>query len=368
MVFGIGLRFFRYWLDFPIWGDEASLALNLRARDYLGLLRELDHFQVAPPLFLWMEKAILSLGGTSVLALRFMPLLAGIAGLLLFWRLARYCLAPSAAVLAAGLLAVSRWPIELAATVKPYSFDLFLAVTLIFLAIRYSRHGGTVYLACATFLIPFAVWLSYPVAFVAGSVSLALLSTIVTRGSSSSRAWFVSFNILLAAAFLGLLFVVHIGGNPTAPGELDAYMHGFWRHGFPHGGPFASLWSGIRVHFGKMFSYPVEFNGGGLIGLGLLLLGAWTFWRGGQRMLLALCLLPFALHFVAAIMHRYPYGMHPRLEQHLLPGFCLLAATGCHEAIQLLAGRIAVQFRLMNAVIIGLILVGIKGALNDMRR
>src|SRR5262249_55409408 len=35
-----------------------------------------------------------------------------------------------------------------------------------------------------------------------------------------------------------------------------------------------------------------------------------------------------ALNLVAATLHRYPYGEHARLTQHLTPGVCILAGLG----------------------------------------
>ena len=43
---------------------------------------------------------------------------------------------------------------------------------------------------------------------------------------------------------------------------------------------------------------------------------------------LALAALPFALTFVAAAMHRYPYGLSARTSQYVAPIICLLAGLG----------------------------------------
>src|SRR5204862_8015489 len=124
-------------------------------------------------------KALSDWAGPSELSLRLAPLLAGVGGLALFGRLARECLSPPAAVLAASQLAVSWWPIELASSIKPYSLDLFLAVLLLFLAHRsLDRPRRTAALAAAALLGPVAVCLSYPAVFVAGAVSLVLLPVV----------------------------------------------------------------------------------------------------------------------------------------------------------------------------------------------
>src|SRR5262245_42200139 len=137
LLLGVAARLLRYALRFPIWGDEAFIGLSLLDRDSLALTRQPECRQVAPLLFLWAGRAAVQFLGTSECALRLVPLLAGLGGLLLFWCLARQALSPLAATFAIGLLAVSRWPVTMSANLKPYSLDLFVAVALLLPAARY---------------------------------------------------------------------------------------------------------------------------------------------------------------------------------------------------------------------------------------
>jgi hypothetical protein len=357
-------RLVRYGLNFPIWIDEANLALNFAERDYQGLLRQLNHQQVAPLLFLWTEKAVWQWAGPSEWLLRLVPLLAGIGALVLFWKLARACLPPASAVLAVGILAVSGWPIELACSIKPYAVDLFVAVLLLWLTVHALRRPGRPsWLVGLAVLAPFAVCLSYPAVFVAGAVSLVLAPRVYRR-SWAARGWFVAFNVLLVAGFLAHLRFVGREG-PADPPDVDGYMKAFWHHGFPHGGLWRSAWWVVRVHVGRMFSYPVELNGGGLLGLIFVLLGVRALLREGRRPLLLLCLVPFALHLLAAFLHRYPYGMSPRLEQHLVPSFCVLAGSGWAGLIASRTAAPRLQARLLLASVAGIVLIGLAEAVAD---
>ena len=130
LLLGVAWRAFRYLLQFPIWGDEAFVCLNLLDRDYLGLTRPLRFVQVAPVLFLWSELAAYRLLGGSELALRLLPFLAGLGSLFLLWRFVRTTLTPAAGTLALGFLAVAYYPVRHACEVKPYAFDLFFALAL----------------------------------------------------------------------------------------------------------------------------------------------------------------------------------------------------------------------------------------------
>ena len=110
---GVIGRLVRYFLQFPIWGDEAFICFNLLDRDFAGLTRSLEYGQVAPVLFLWVELVFTRLLGISELAMRLPPFLAGLAALGLFWRLASSILSPLAVLFAVGLLAAARWPITM---------------------------------------------------------------------------------------------------------------------------------------------------------------------------------------------------------------------------------------------------------------
>jgi hypothetical protein len=398
LLFGIALRLLVFGLDLPVWRDEASLSFNFLEWDYRRLLGELNNRQIAPLWFLWIEKTVCLLAGPSAYWLRLVPLLAGVGGLVLFWRLAQTVLSPIAVAFAVGLLAVSWPPIELASTIKPYAIDLFVSVLLLHLAVLYLRRSelrqsdlrqsalrgsdvrgsdvrqtdlrqaeGKKFLILLTLVAPLAVGVSYPSVFVAGAVSL-VLAPVVRRKGWGDRGWFLAFNALLLTAFLAHLLLVGRPIDPARPSELNAYMKQYWSHGFPHGGPGAWLWWTIRVHFASLFSYPADFMGSSLIGLGLLVLGVRALVRQGQRPVVFLCLLPFALHLLAALLQRYPYGAHPRLEQDLLPGFCLLAGAGLASLIQQLAKTPAGQARWLVATTAGLVVVGLYVAVSFWRQ
>ncbi len=363
LMLGVACRLYVYLLAFPIWRDEAALALNFVSRDFHGLLDELDNFQVAPLLFLWIEKAVYQCLGGSAALLRLLPLLAGVAGLELFWRLARRCLTPLPAALAVGFLAVAQSPIQLASMVKPYSLDLFAATLLLTLAVRYLRTPDRIgALAALTLLIPVIVTASYPAIFVSGAVSMVLLPVAWRRGG---RGWYIAFNVLCGASFAAhVRFVGHAGHDPTLP-TVQAYMADFWKGGFPPHEPLTALHWLIRCHTGHLFSYPLAFNGGGLLGLLLAVFGGRALYRQRQLGLLGLCLLPFVLNFVAAVLHRYPYAGDQRLEQHLVPSLCLLLGSGGAELIRKLPAGADGRRRWAMAAAGLLVLIALAGAVTD---
>ena len=104
---GLGLlvRLVRYLVVYPIWHDEAFVAVNFLNRGYLDLLRPLDYYQVCPFLFLWIELTVVRIFGFSESALRLFPAICGLASVLLFRHLAARLLRGIPLLLAVGVFA-----------------------------------------------------------------------------------------------------------------------------------------------------------------------------------------------------------------------------------------------------------------------
>jgi len=128
LAVGIGLRVVRFADRRPLWLDEALLALNIFRRHPLGYLHPLDDNQISPLGFLWGEWIVTELAGNGEKALRFLPLVAAIAALIAFARLARRILEPWAAFLATALASLSPLLIYYSAEVKSYGFDWLGAI------------------------------------------------------------------------------------------------------------------------------------------------------------------------------------------------------------------------------------------------
>ena len=347
LLLGLTVRLVLYLLCHPLFMDEAFLTLNLLDRDYMGLTNQLDRMQVAPVLFLWAELTVYRLFGASEWVLRLLPLLAGSSALVLFWRLARRAVDPMAAVIAVGLLALSRWPIHLSCQVKPYSFDLLVSVALLSAAIRWLRRpeklGALVFL---TLLVPIALAVSYPAVFVAGGISLVLLPAVWRHPATRVRSLFLGYNAFLLASFL--LCDVVIGHRQYGEGnQVQDYMLEFWKRSFPPEGVAGLFPWLVRAHFGALMGYPYgNGNGSGLLTFPLFATGVWATWRWGRKDFAMLCLMPLALTLLAALLRRYPYGGCTRLSQHLAPIICLQIGVGAAFVAKYLARAPRVRLRI----------------------
>jgi len=361
IVVGVAWRLLRYLCQFPIWGDEAMLLLNILERDYLGLTEHLRFAQVAPLLFLWLEKTALVLLGTAEWSVHLFPMLAGLLALGLFFRACRKSLAPTAAAFAVCVLAVSYYPVRHACEVKPYAFDLLYAVVFLALALEHLRTDDIddnrwLIVLCA--VTPIAVFSSYPSVFVGGSVSLVLLPTMISA-AWTRRAWYAAFNLALLGSFL-----IHY--TMIGRGHVDAeeavrtreFLQNYWKDAFPPE-QFIQwpVWL-IKVFTGNMLAYPIGAkNGGSTVTFLLVLLGTYSLWRQGKSMLLALCWLPFGLNLVAAIVHKYPFGDSARITLHLAPFICVLTGYGLAAIVEAITDS-AWQARVHLAIHVALLAYG----------
>ena len=335
LALGMALRLLVFVLDFPVWRDEASLSLNFLEHDYFGLLWQLNYGQIAPLFFLWTEKTVFVLAGPSEFWLRS----ARSGG---DWRPGPVPAAgrrrppadggnPCGGL--AGRLVVARRVGQLDQAVCDRSVRLGVASLS---GGRLSAESGVAEVSGPPCLFR-----------AAGSRSLVPFGLRRRCGQHRFGAGCTPQR-MEGAGMVPRLQRVAGGGlpgpvvargaesHPTKTAALAAYMKQYWSHGFPHGGSFNWLRWTLDAQIHTPFSYPVEFNGCGLMGLALVVLGARSLARQGKRSLVFLCLLPFALHFAAALMGATPMA---RTSDWTAPSPLLLPARRGRAGRRHQAGR-----------------------------
>lgn len=89
VALGLALRLYHYGRNPAVWHDEAANIINVIQKNFGELLGPLSYSATGPPVFLWMQRAVVLALGDGTYALRLVSLLASCASLLLFARLAR---------------------------------------------------------------------------------------------------------------------------------------------------------------------------------------------------------------------------------------------------------------------------------------
>jgi hypothetical protein len=366
---GVLLRIVRYLMNYPLWWDEAFVAVNFIRRDYLDLLRPLDYGQVCPILFLWCELALVKLLGFSEWSLRLFPLVCAVAGVILFRHVASRVMRGTPLLLAVAIFATSFYPILHAADVKPYASDLLAALSLLAIAVewwRASRKAGWMWAMAA--MVPIALALSHPSIFVAAGSVLGLAPAVAKRRQRGVWIAYAAFTLSTVISFLALYLVFT---HAQAAANLTA-MQIQWVAAFP---PLDDLFALLKwlatVHTGSMFAYPCggEKGASGLTFL-LFAVGAGVLWYRGRKVIVLVCLAPFGMALVAAAMRRYPYGgpvahgSPARVMQYLAPGICLLAGLGA-AALMALCHDPRLQRRAVCTALVFLTAVGVIPLIAD---
>lgn len=329
---GIAARAVRYLLRFPLWEDECFVAVSLMDRGYAELMQPLEYHQVAPLLFLWVQKTAITWFGFNEYSLRLLAFGSGIASLFLFRHIAKRLTSGMALVLATAIFAVAYPGIRYAAEAKPYGSDLLVGLVITALTVEWLRRPEqSRWLWLLAAFAPFAVGLSYPAAFVGGSASLLIAWVLLQAPSRGGWTAWVAFNLTLVGGFVGFYLLTGAGQSAAE----HSFMAEFWRDALP---PLTQPWKLIpwffNVHAGAVLGYPIGgANGASAATFGLVAVAVFRLWRDGWRAWLAFCLLPLALNFVAAAVQRYPYGGHVKFVHYTAATICLLAGYGLAVAL-----------------------------------
>jgi hypothetical protein len=336
------LRIVRYADNRSFWLDEAMLGLNLIDRSLAELRSTLDYVQSAPYGFLVSQKAVISVLGDSELALRFVPLVSSLAGLVVFALIARRLLEPAAATLAVALMVFGEPFLYQSSEAKPYSTDVLVALVIVWLALRVETTAPRrTYL---TTLLAFggasaiAVWLSFPAVFVLVAAVASLLVRVGLERRLDRLAGLLVVGGVLATVFLASysqsassISTVNarvFAGAPSLGTEITTTTRLAW-YAFSDPGGF---WDPIRLVLV------------GCLAVGLV---AFALTSLDRAVLLAG---PAALAVVAAFLSKYPLG--GRFSLFFAPLVFVLIARG---ALAIWQRR---RWRIVLAVPIVLALVG----------
>ncbi|HEY6928348.1 MAG TPA: hypothetical protein VJA66_01610 [Thermoanaerobaculia bacterium] len=335
LVLGAALRLWQFGVGASQWLDELALSRAIVGLSFSALWGgHLPFLQVAPKGFLLLQKAAVSLWGTSDYVLRLLPLVSSLAALLLFYVLARRIFVRSAAIVfALTLFALQPELIRYASQVKPYSTDLAVALALTLLTCSLAEgdsapgpiRGVFVGLAGAV-----AVTFSHAAALVLAGLSAALALSVVLSGRRRGFAGLAAIIGLWVSSSGAAAFIA--ARHTTAQGR--DYLLAYWRASFGptrHNIANDTAWlikALVQEVAALRYPWPVFY-------LALAFLGAVSLWRRSRSLSLAL-FLPVVAALFAAELHVYPFSH--RLVLFGVPAFVLAIAAGV-EALTSLVRR-----------------------------
>jgi hypothetical protein len=344
---GILLRLVVYLLDRGYWADEGALSANLTGFAPLDFSSPLTGDQLAPFGFMILERSLAWVIGSSRYAMRFLPLVCGIAALGFYARLARAICSPSAVLVALVLFSFSDDMIYYSSELKPYSLDVALGLALTLGTVEALGRPLSLRRAMALGLVAVAApWWSFPSAFIVGGCGAVLVAASLhdrryrdaAVWGTIGLAWLASFVVAYQAS-LGLL-------------SPDTTMYYFWYFAF------LRLWRGpldgadlpsptnlLLEVFVNPLNLPAPiWRATVVLPVLCLIAGMFALARRSARQC-SILVLPIALAMIAAALKRYP--LHGRLMLELVPAFFLLIAQGTDAARALDVTRRKILYKLI---------------------
>ena len=332
--------------------DDAMLALNVAAWSYAELLGPLFYGQVAPVLHLWLLRLAGALGGMNDLALRFVPLLAGVLLPFATWRLARRLLDPWDAVLAATFVAFAPLLIRWSHHIKPYQADALVAVVVAIFTLEVLARSEDIaawWRLAVVGLVALLASLAAPFALAGAGAALAWQAFFQKPRSRASPARIGVLALTWGAAFAALYITLYRAS------ATSAYMQSFWDASFltPRGLVTGSpAWDFLARLPLEMFtrtrlSFLLYVGAWGLVVLGAVHIAR----RRGVAAALLLTV-PIAAALVASALRRYPVAQ--RLLLFAAPLVIVLIVAG----LSALRARLAAPASRVAGPVAGALLVG----------
>ena len=217
LVGGALLRIRAYATNRSLWLDESFLALNLIRRGWSAMVGQLDFNQGAAPGFLLLEKGAATLG-RSELTLRALPLLLGLATLVLIVPVASRVCSRTAVPLACALTAFSPSLIYYSSELKQYSGDVTAFLLLVWIGLRVHDGVSRRDAALAALTGALAILISQPAVFVAAGIGAVLLAADLVQRRRLRPATAAIVGVWAVAAGAVLVHALH-----SSAGVLRSY-------------------------------------------------------------------------------------------------------------------------------------------------
>ena len=303
------LRLDLYIFNRSFWFDEAALAINVLDKGFFDLFKELSYYQSAPPMFLFETKMLVEIFPLSEFTFRAIPFLVSILTLPIFYIFSKYFLySRSARLLAAFLFAINTNLIFYSTEFKPYALDVFAAITLPLLILRF-KLKSPVFLG---FIFALFTWYSYASGIMAFAYSILLLAFVL-----KNKKELKNFLLFILPQFLNVfLFALHLG----AIENTRFFMTKIWAHGYilKDFSNFLDLFFENIYYIFQPFKMP--FGAQAFIFGLICLLGAIFIFKS-NKIKFWLLSMPYFILLLLACIGSYPY--QDRLTLFLTPMFLI---------------------------------------------
>ncbi len=344
LVFGVGLRLIQYLSNRSLWVDEAMLVRNILDRSYGELLQPLSDNQGAPIGFLVATKALTQAFGDGEFVLRLLPLVGGIASLILFHVLLKRYIPTPVRLIPLFLFAINLPLIYYSSEAKQYATDLTITLILVLAALWIHDHPLTIGRALLFGgLGALAMWCSHPASFTLAGIGLVMgISALARRDRARVRG------LALVGALWGASFVV-LYTLSLRHLETSDYLQTYFRANFMPSPLNSEGWQWLLRNFRLMFDNPQGLQINDVAAL-LFVVGAVTLYRRRPTEP-GLFVAPILVTLGASWLGKYPFG--GRLFLFALPLLLVLVGEGLRAVVE----RTRQTLPVLSVALIGFLLL-----------
>lgn len=321
IIMGALLRVAHWLGNRSLWLDEAKLARNIIDRSPLELLFPLHYSQGAPILFLWLVDAATALFGSGELALRLIPLLSSLLGLVLFFFVARLFLEARYVPIAVLLFALSYRLTYYAQEIKQYSVDVTVAIALTYSFLRFWKSGSPrdVHLIRLGVLGAMAIFLSYPSVVVLAGIASTLIALKCCKQLGVSSRTLIPVILSWVVGF-GANYIFFL--QPLAANEASFT---YWRGGFlplPISTGAVKAWWKVAGDFLLYCGFPLQWHVL-VVALAAVAVGSGIRSKSVPMLMIAMC---FCCACGVSVLEKYPFA--DRLALYAMPLLVLAVVQG----------------------------------------
>jgi hypothetical protein len=355
LMFGIYISIFQYLKNRSLWFDESMISLNIINKDIFELLKPLDYNQVAPILFLILEKLITYIS-TSEFSLRLLPLICFCISGYLYLKIIRIFFENNYTILfSLSMFAFNITLLYYSSEVKQYMFDVFVLILLYYFSLKsYKKEINKYYNLSISGCL--AVFISNITPIILLTVSIYLMTIYLINKKSNFKPYlFLLFSWFSTFIFYYLFFIYNHSTRD--------FMIEYWEknNSFMPNDIFKShiyefIWVKILIIFNSITSYS---NFLLFLFLSFYVIGVLNLIFKKRFRILLLLLFPITIHFILSALKIYPFDL--RLVLYIFPIIMFAISFGFDFLIsKYFTGNKIIIFRFLAIFIPFIFLINLK--------
>ena len=306
ILLGIIFRVKAYLTIRPLWLDECFLFHNIYEKNYWSFFSELLWNQSAPPLFLIIEKTIVSVFGIKEMSLRLFPFICSLISLPVFYVFSKQFLDKKYSIIIANFIfAINIYLVFYAQELKQYSSDVLVFMLLFILlknlTIKDFDFKKYIYYLLITIIFPLLSIISYFLI-----PAWAMLETIKYKFKYVKNLLLLHIPFIILSIFY-YIYTLNPQKHQILDVSKDFWMNGFLSFNFLNN---TDIIKNLIVYIFEPCKYPI-------LQLSLIVIGIILFIKNYRKSNCSFILLTFLLIIFASILNVYP--IYQRAALYIFP-------------------------------------------------